>query len=222
MCTRDRRLYDFYDRENQVFPLGNRGVARKVGKEFEDPAEELAYKLAEKMSPSMSRERDDFDDIRQMSGLGVHETFGNNADPAMREPDPMQEVGEVPQQAAPKKRRDGEYEVEDVWVSNPNFNPEDDESSEELQVTVTYDVSGEYRDATWGYNGGDPAEEPEVEVVSVYDSQTGEDLTDLLGDSDAVYNAAHEAMTQLEPDYDGPDDDYYESVNALKRLSGLI
>ena len=45
-----------------------------------------------------------------------------------------------------------------------------------VTVEVHYDVSGGYAPATWGYYGGEPAEEPEVEIVSliVVDDPSGQ------------------------------------------------
>lgn len=37
-----------------------------------------------------------------------------------------------------------------------------------LNLHVEYDISGEYRPATWGYHGGEPAEYPELDGYDVY------------------------------------------------------
>lgn len=41
-------------------------------------------------------------------------------------------------------------------------------------VFVEIYISGEYRPATWDYNGGDPEEFPEIEISKIEDASSGE------------------------------------------------
>jgi hypothetical protein len=152
------------------------------------------------------------------------------------EQQPLASVAPAPAPAAPHpaqthpihkhKRTDGDYEIEDVWVPNPNFNPDDDESSEELSVTVTFNIEGENHPATWGYNGGDPAEYAGAEIMSAYD-ENGVDIWDDLDPKtrDRIQMEADEKVQEIindsGDDYDY--DPYDESVQleAIKKLSGL-
>ena len=77
-------------------------------------------------------------------------------------------------------------------IQNPNFNPDDENSPEEIDVGVNYSVQGEYRPATWGYSGGDPAEYPEIEIESVVNLDTGEEISD-----SQIYDQVHD---QIEKD----------------------
>lgn len=45
---------------------------------------------------------------------------------------------------------------------------------ESVAVMVEYTVTGGFHEATWGYDGGHPAEGPEVEVVDLYLSENNE------------------------------------------------
>lgn len=98
-------------------------------------------------------------------------------------------------------------------ISNPFFDPNgpDDESDPnfepdviEVGVDYDYDYSGEYRPATWGYHGGDPAEYPELDITinRIVDLDSGEDIT-----KDVDHD---EIMKQLEdevPSWDEVDQD---------------
>ena len=114
-------------------------------------------------------------------------------------------------------------------VGNPNFNP-DDEMSEEpeiIEVGVNYEMDGEYRPATWGYHGGEPEELPEIEISKIVNLETGEEIT-----NDDVYQEVYDRLseeeepnmrltkTQLRKKYREPDD-FEESINRMKMLSGL-
>lgn len=80
---------------------------------------------------------------------------------------------------------------------------------ETVSVTATVEVDGEYRPATWGFDGGNPPEYPEADIVSVVRQDTGatvavEDL------SDRDRERIEEAALRLHDDDDddpGLDDD---------------
>ena len=129
-----------------------------------------------------------------------------------------------PQQVAPApvrhKRTDGDHDIDNVYVSNPNFNPDDDNSSDELLVTVTFDIEGEDRPATWGYHGGEPAEHASASIMSVY-GEDGVDIWDDL-DSDSRDYIQELADEQVRDIINSSDDNYYEeAVSDIKKLSGL-
>jgi hypothetical protein len=64
-------IMGFYDRNTGNFPLGETGVQIKVEKEFGEQAGNLARQLIEKMALQGQRgQRDEFSDIRRLSGLG--------------------------------------------------------------------------------------------------------------------------------------------------------
>jgi hypothetical protein len=65
-------------------------------------------------------------------------------------------------------------------ITNPNFNPADEESPEEIEVGVNYNVSGRYYAATMD----SPAEYPELEVLDVVDLATGADVTGQVSRTD--------------------------------------
>jgi hypothetical protein len=101
-----------------------------------------------------------------------------------------------------------------MTISNPHFDvngPEDEEDpnfqAEEIEVGVDYssETYGEYRPATWGYNGGDPAEYPETEyeITKIVDIDTGKDLTD----DSSVHDLVYEKL----------DDGQYESIDPKNK-----
>lgn len=100
-------------------------------------------------------------------------------------------------------------------VTNPAYtaweNGEGDEDNpppETIHVGINYSISGSERPATWGYHGGEPAEHPEIDDASVFDLETGEDISGQV-DSDEIDDAiwAH-ADTSADDDFDIPDDNY--------------
>jgi hypothetical protein len=46
--------------------------------------------------------------------------------------------------------------------------PEDEDNGFHCELEIEFEISGEYRPATWGYYGGSPEEWPEAEVVEIY------------------------------------------------------
>lgn len=134
------------------------------------------------------------------------------------------------------QHQSGNYDAE-LTITNPRFNPnapepeEDDPSYyEEIEVGVnfTYGYSGKYQRATWGYHGGDPEEVPElhVEIDDVVNLDTGEDITKLVDLQDIEDRLVSQGFIESWRDYKSddfaePDDDYYEGINSLRKLSGL-
>ena len=139
------------------------------------------------------------------------------------------------------KARHGSFDME-LTVPNPYFDvnaEDDDEEPEEIDVGVDYEISGEYMPATWGYNGGNPEEYPDIEIHKVIDLDTGEDITDDVdleyieqqiadGNSDRMNMSARDYHRK----YREPDDDIEESVaerqlremseNLKKKLLGEV
>lgn len=73
-----------------------------------------------------------------------------------------------------------------------------------IVALATFEVTGEYRPATWGYDGGDPPEYPEANLLSL--THDGRRLpTSLLGEEE------HERLATLAvgeaTEEDGPDPD---------------
>ncbi len=131
-----------------------------------------------------------------------------------------------------------------ITIANPFFDPNDandDDTPEEIDVGVDYDmeVSGEDRPATWGYHGGEPPEyaEREVYINRVVDLDTGEDITDqvdheaieqaldnqgsIMSASDYVQDKKDQAAIDRYEANRDMDEQFAESVNRIKHLSGL-
>lgn len=101
-----------------------------------------------------------------------------------------------------------------ITINNPNFNPEDDNSPEEIDVTVYYSISGEYVPARINYTDSDhPAEYPELYIDAIID-EAGNDLTNLLDQNTLKYieDTIWDEVNNQEPDYsDYERDDFYEN-----------
>lgn len=92
-----------------------------------------------------------------------------------------------------------------AMIPNPDFNAEDENSPEEIDVTIEYDIYGSYVPARIRYDDYDhPAEYPEIDGYRVINTETGEDITDRV-DGDQIEKAIWDAEDDREPD-----DDYYE------------
>ena len=114
--------------------------------------------------------------------------------------------------------QEGSYEFTTV-ILNPNFNIDDENSPEEIDIKVTYDVEGEYHPATWGYHGGEPEENPELNIMTVTDLENGQEILDTLEVPvvDSLEEKAWKHYEQQEPDFDdSPDDDYYEGRSVME------
>lgn len=122
---------------------------------------------------------------------------------------------DVIQSAEGTGQQEGYYEFTTV-ILNPNLNIDDENSPEEIDVRVTYDIEGSYQPATWGYHGGEPEEHPELNIMTVTDLDNGQEILDTLEVPvvDSLEEKAWEHYEQQEPDFDdSPDDDYDESIN---------
>ena len=54
------------------------------------------------------------------------------------------------------------------------------QAGEDIDAWLTLRVEGRYERASWGYDGGTPAESPDVTVAALVDSATKEDLAPAL------------------------------------------
>lgn len=63
-----------------------------------------------------------------------------------------------------------------TYIPNPNYDPRDEDSLEEIEVGINYSLSGDYEPEMWDDRGGSPAESPEVEFDSIVDLSTGEEI----------------------------------------------
>lgn len=132
----------------------------------------------------------------------------------------------------------GGYDIE-TTITNPNFDDSDENSYSDISVGINYSISGEDRDATWGYHGGEPPEYAEIDEVTVVNLETGEDITDLV-DSDELDSIIwdHEKKKEMDETVGGDStDEYIDSVtdqefekankpsskelDHIKRLSGI-
>jgi hypothetical protein len=120
------------------------------------------------------------------------------------------EMGDYVSEQSPRK--DGQYEFETV-IGNPVDG--DENTPEEIKVSVTYDVSGKHIPATWGPRGGDPAENQEVDIATVYDATTGEEISDNLTPF-TIDNLSDQAWHHYQQTAN--EDSMLES---LKKLSGI-
>ena len=119
--------------------------------------------------------------------------------------------------------KQGYFDIE-LTISNPFFNaqstdPEDEDTPEEIDVGVDYDIEGDYMPATWGYHGGDPEEYPEIVIDKVVDLDTGEDITNELSSDEYAYieqkiaDGEGDRMTSTARDYARRNREPDESIN---------
>jgi len=113
--------------------------------------------------------------------------------------------------------QEGRYEFE-TTILNPNLNIDDENSPEEIDVRVTYDIEGSYQPATWGYHGGEPEEHPELNIMTVTDLDNGQEISDTLEAQviNSLEQKAWEHYEQQEPDFDDSPDDYYEEHDIME------
>jgi hypothetical protein len=117
--------------------------------------------------------------------------------------------------------QEGRYEFE-TTILNPNLNIDDENSPEEIDVRVTYDIEGSYQPATWGYHGGEPEEHPELNIMTVTDLDNGQEISDTLEAPviNSLEQKAWEHFEQQEPDFDdSPADDYDESMGVMENAN---
>ena len=115
-------------------------------------------------------------------------------------------------------QQEGYYEFT-TTILNPNFNIDDENSPEEIDIKVTYDVEGEHHPATWGYHGGEPEENPELNIMTVTDLENGQEILDTLESNviDSLDEKAWSHYQEQEPDFDdSTDDDYYEGRSVME------
>jgi hypothetical protein len=101
----------------------------------------------------------------------------------------------------------------DMEIEVENWDESDDENVPGyLNLGIDYSIVGKHRPATWGYHGGEPAEEPELDEYRVYNADTGQEITDI---PQSVQNDIEKAIwdhaeSRKDDDFDPPDnyDDY--------------
>jgi len=113
-----------------------------------------------------------------------------------------------------KEASNGGYDLE-TTIDNPAWNGEDDNIPDTIEIGVNYTITGSYRPSTWGYHGGEPEEHPELDIDSIVNLETGQDIHNLI-DRDTLSRIEEEIWEQAEKskddDFDVPDD-YDEDVN---------
>ena len=95
--------------------------------------------------------------------------------------------------------------VTTVTILNPDFNPQvSDDTPEEIDVEVTYSTSGSY------YAAGDdgPEESPEVEIKSITNPESGEDLSNRVSPDELqqITIQIHDMLTDDVADDSGEED----------------
>jgi hypothetical protein len=95
----------------------------------------------------------------------------------------------------------GEYDFE-TTILNPewlDWESSDDEMAPEpkkhIEVNVSYDTDGEAYDASWGDAGGDPGEGVGIDIISVTDSFTKEEIPLELLDLESLEQKARDYYT---------------------------
>lgn len=68
---------------------------------------------------------------------------------------------------------DMELEVEN-WTDPQD--PNDESWPEYITLGINYNIVGSYRPATWGDRGGDPPEYPELDMVEIFNAETGQPI----------------------------------------------
>ncbi len=108
----------------------------------------------------------------------------------------------------------GSYDM--TWtIANPDFNAEDDDSPEEIDVGINYSMSGKYIPARINYSDYDhPAEYPELDELHVYNLETGEEITDRI-DTSEIEQAVYDRADQQGYDDDGYDDRYDDRYDEV-------
>jgi len=104
------------------------------------------------------------------------------------------------------------YDME-LEVENWEYPEDPDDANWPTDITlgINYNIVGRYRPATWGDRGGDPPEYPELDVVEIFNAETGQpiQIPDYLESEieQAIWSHAEQARDQ---DYDPPyHDDRY-------------
>ena len=100
----------------------------------------------------------------------------------------------------------------DMEMEVENWDESDDENVPGyLNLGIDYTIVGQHRPATWGDRGGEPPEEPELDEYTIYNADTGEEITDVPPGvqrqlEDAIWKHAE---NRKDDDFDPPDD-YYD------------
>lgn len=109
----------------------------------------------------------------------------------------------------------------ETTILNPQFDHSDENSQEEIDVTVFYSVSGEYVPARIKYDDYDhPEEYPELYIEQVVD-ENGNDISQLISPREFknLEEQVWDHINSQESDFDEPDydykDDFYESPDIM-------
>lgn len=79
----------------------------------------------------------------------------------------------------------------------------------EVRLLATVEVDGAHIPATWGPNGGDPEEWPDVDISQVVDEDTGTEIPLLSLDESTTEAIETKALEQHdERAFDGSDEDF--------------
>jgi hypothetical protein len=122
---------------------------------------------------------------------------------------------QVPQESAVKEDGSSTF-----TISNPDFDPEDEDSPEEIEVEVDWTTEGQYYAATQT----DPASYPDIVLKSVVNIETGEELVQKLSPKaedqliDEISEREHESGYG-DDGYDDYDADNYESAGESQKLN---
>ena len=200
----------FYNRDNpEVGPFrGNEGIAidvektvsEKFGEAAGQQARELAEKFMEKLTTEWQERHGKMGAVNQDDGLARLKELvqGIKGKVESYKKDEVEENS--------KKINTRNYHYDQFEVFNPK-SEEDENEPELITVDVYYDVEGTHMPATMY----DPAEYPTPVVKSVTNADTKEEIND-----SSVWDEIEEKIIdQMERD------GYEESVNEMKRLSGL-
>jgi hypothetical protein len=137
-----------------------------------------------------------------------------------------EEPAEEPEQNVTESRgADYEFETE---ITNPQWlawesyeetedNPLPPEPEEMISVTVSYNITGSYQQATWSDGGGSPAEGPEISIVSVIDNNTGEQIDP----NTVVISGGGDLQDQAADDYYSMDEGTEDPLIQLRRSAGI-
>ena len=150
--------------------------------------------------------------VTAVPGLGVKEDEADMQTAATAADD----SADAAANAAAPQLSEGSSTIE-LTIDNPNFDIEADDSPEEIDVVVKYNLSGKYVPARINYDEYDhPEEHPDLDIEAVFD-QNGNNISKLISPEtmEYIFDKVWDSVNNQEPDY-GPeyerDDDFYESA----------
>lgn len=100
---------------------------------------------------------------------------------------------------------DMEMEIENWRLDD--LDTDDESIPSYINLGIDYNVEGSYSPATWGDQGGEPEEYPELDY-KVYDVDTGQEITDIPEKVDSyIEEKIWDHINNKEPDFNEPDRD---------------